>query len=173
MSKTLHEWFDEYGQSHRHPTNKIIHLACVPLIFFSTIALLWTVPLGPLPRIAGPELGAWLNLGTVGLIGALLFYARLSWPVFWGASVFSGASVALCVWLQNAQIVPLRNLAGAVFVVAWIGQFIGHKIEGKKPSFMKDLQFLLVGPAWVLHFVYEKLGIRLVPHSPKAPAMKQ
>ena len=41
-----------------------------------------------------------------------------------------------------------------VFVLAWIGQFIGHLIEGKRPSFFKDLQFLLIGPAWLMAFVY-------------------
>ena len=51
-------------------------------------------------------------------------------------------------------------IAAAVFVVAWIGQFIGHAIEGKKPSFFEDVKFLLVGPAWLLHFVYRRAGIR-------------
>ena len=47
-----------------------------------------------------------------------------------------------------------------IFVIAWIGQFIGHKIEGKKPSFFEDIQFLLIGPAWLLSFIYNKLGIK-------------
>jgi uncharacterized membrane protein YGL010W len=46
-----------------------------------------------------------------------------------------------------------------LFAAAWVGQFKGHQIEGKKPSFLKDLQFLLVGPAWLLHFVYRKAGL--------------
>jgi uncharacterized membrane protein YGL010W len=46
-----------------------------------------------------------------------------------------------------------------IFVVAWIGQFIGHKIEGKKPSFLQDVQYLLIGPAWLLHFIFKKVGI--------------
>ena len=45
-------------------------------------------------------------------------------------------------------------------MLAWIGQFIGHKIEGEKPSFFEDLQFLLIGPAWLLGAIYQKLGIR-------------
>ena len=48
----------------------------------------------------------------------------------------------------------------AIFVLAWIGQFIGHKIEGEKPSFFEDLQFLLIGPDWLLGAIYQKLGIR-------------
>jgi uncharacterized membrane protein YGL010W len=45
---------------------------------------------------------------------------------------------------------PLFYTSLLIFVVAWVGQFYGHHIEGKKPSFLKDLQFLLIGPAWVL-----------------------
>ena len=53
----------------------------------------------------------------------------------------------------------LLNLAIAVFVVAWIGQFIGHKVEGKRPSFLTDLVYLLVGPMWTLRKLYTRLGI--------------
>jgi uncharacterized membrane protein YGL010W len=55
--------------------------------------------------------------------------------------------------------VNIPILALFVFVLAWIGQFIGHKIEGKKPSFIKDIQFLLIGPIWLLSDIYNKLKI--------------
>jgi uncharacterized membrane protein YGL010W len=60
---------------------------------------------------------------------------------------------------MQSQIAPLWLVSAIVFVVAWIGQFYGHKVEGKKPSFLKDIQFLLIGPAWLLHFIYRRLGI--------------
>jgi uncharacterized membrane protein YGL010W len=49
----------------------------------------------------------------------------------------------------------------SIFVITWIFQFVGHKIEGKKPSFLKDLQFLLIGPIWLLHFVLKKLELNI------------
>jgi uncharacterized membrane protein YGL010W len=70
---------------------------------------------------------------------------------------------ALCLGLANylALTFPgmLAYISLAVFVVAWIVQFYGHKIEGKKPSFLKDVQFLMIGPAWLMHFIYKKIGI--------------
>ena len=51
-----------------------------------------------------------------------------------------------------------KALAIGVFVVAWIGQFIGHKIEGRRPSFLTDLVYLLVGPLWTLSKLYKRLG---------------
>jgi uncharacterized membrane protein YGL010W len=56
--------------------------------------------------------------------------------------------------------VPLWLGCGVLFVLAWIGQFVGHAIEGKRPSFIKDLQFLLIGPMWLLADVYRRLGVR-------------
>ncbi len=57
--------------------------------------------------------------------------------------------------------VPLWSVCAALFVLAWIGQFVGHAIEGKRPSFFKDVQFLLIGPLWLLADLYRRLGARL------------
>ena len=55
---------------------------------------------------------------------------------------------------------PVWQICLVVFIAAWIGQFIGHKIEGKKPSFLKDIVFLLIGPAWLLSKIYRKVGLK-------------
>jgi uncharacterized membrane protein YGL010W len=69
----------------------------------------------------------------------------------------------LCLFLINIIVrtldTPLWVISLIIFFVAWIGQFYGHKVEGKKPSFLKDIQFLLIGPAWLMHFIYKRLGI--------------
>ncbi|MEJ1960555.1 MAG: Mpo1-like protein [Gammaproteobacteria bacterium] len=54
---------------------------------------------------------------------------------------------------------PVSTTSLAIFVTAWIGQFIGHALEGKQPSFFKDVQFLLIGPLWLVAALYRRLGI--------------
>ncbi|HMQ64442.1 MAG TPA: DUF962 domain-containing protein, partial [Flavilitoribacter sp.] len=102
------------------------------------------------------------NWAAVLLVLAMIYYFRLSIPLFLGF-VLVGAGflyVVHSIYLAvGAQPGKLAIASLIIFVVAWIGQFIGHKIEGKKPSFLEDLQFLLIGPAWLLHFIYRKLGI--------------
>jgi uncharacterized membrane protein YGL010W len=66
----------------------------------------------------------------------------------------------VCQYLSSTVDVSLWIIALVIFVAAWAGQFYGHKVEGKKPSFLKDLQFLLIGPAWLMHFLFEKWGIK-------------
>jgi uncharacterized membrane protein YGL010W len=146
---------EEYGESHRNPTNKKIHWIAVPIIVWCVLALFWS-----LPKLAIFEDQIWLNWATLVLALATIYYAFLSVPLAMGMLLFSGLSIWVLLWIEVISPVPLWQLALGVFVLAWIAQFWGHKIEGKKPSFFKDVQFLLIGPAWLLHFIYRKFGIR-------------
>ncbi len=147
---------EKYGESHLNLTNKFIHWICVPSIMFSLLTLLFCIPFFT-------ARSWWANWALVLLILAWMYYARLSVTMMIGFILIG----SLMLW----GIVSLYALSGndpgqlalwaiIIFVVAWIGQFIGHKIEGKKPSFLEDLQFLLIGPAWLMHFVFKKIGVR-------------
>lgn len=153
--KSAQAWFSEYGSSHKNPINKAIHWLCVPAIYWTVVALLFS---SPFPAGQGGS-ALWLNWASIALVPALLFYFRLSFGIGFGMLIFSGACLFLSAWLQHYSPWPLWALALGVFALAWILQFIGHAIEGKKPSFFQDLQFLLIGPAWLLGFILHKTGI--------------
>lgn len=157
--KTAQQWFDEYGESHQNPTNKLIHWICVPTIFFSIIALLAAIPHTYLTEML-PAFSPYLHWGSIAILIALFFYLRMSFMIFLGMLGVTALSIWGAEMLSHWEVLPLWASAVILFVAAWIGQFYGHHIEGKKPSFIKDLQFLLVGPAWLLHFIYKKLGIK-------------
>ncbi|MGF1563957.1 MAG: DUF962 domain-containing protein [Flavobacteriales bacterium] len=155
---TLQDWFDKYGESHQNPVNKAFHWICVPVIFVSIIGLLSLVRV-PLGSLDGGGFAPYLHGGTVLIMVGMVFYLRLSLSMSLGMLAVSAASLYL-VKLANLGLPEQAWMVflGA-FVAAWIGQFIGHKIEGAKPSFFDDLKFLMVGPAWLLGFIYRKLGI--------------
>lgn len=148
----------EYGESHQNSLNKTIHWICVPLIFFSIIGLIWSIPAEVLKNLV-PAFGTYANWATLLLILTLIYYLSLSAPLFLGMIVVVTGFSMLANWVDSSISTPLWMVSAVVFVLAWIGQFYGHKVEGKKPSFFKDLQFLLIGPAWLMHFIYKKLGI--------------
>jgi uncharacterized membrane protein YGL010W len=150
---------DEYGESHQNPTNKLIHWICVPVIYWSTVGLIWSIPAGPLEGLLSGSAAAYANWASVGAILSLLWFFKMSINLGIGLTLWSALMLFLCERVEALSSVPLYQLSLVLFLVAWAGQFIGHKIEGKKPSFLKDLQFLLVGPMWLMHFVYRKLGI--------------
>jgi uncharacterized membrane protein YGL010W len=153
--KTMQQWFNEYAVSHQNKTNQLIHYICVPTIFFSIVGMLMAIPatfLASTVNIKNPILENW---ATVILIFVLLFYLKLSVNMFFKMLIFSLLCLLGNYYLSNY--LPLFYTSLTLFVVAWIGQFYGHKVEGKKPSFFKDLQFLLIGPAWV----FEKLSRKI------------
>jgi uncharacterized membrane protein YGL010W len=147
--RAVDQWLDEYGESHRNPTNKLIHWICVPAIVWSVVALIWSIP--------SPIEG--LNWAVVTAVAAQLYYIRLSPKLSLGIGFFLLICLGLCLAVERQLPFALWQVALTVFVVAWIGQFIGHRIEGKKPSFFKDLVFLMIGPAWLMAFVYRRFGL--------------
>lgn len=161
MSKDMRridELLTEYGESHQDETNKAIHWICVPLIFFSLVGLLASIPSGMVQAVLGPG-NPYANWAGVALILVIVYYVSLSIPLSIGMMLFGVLCLMLTNIITRLDFAPLWLVCLVVFVLAWIGQFYGHKVEGKKPSFLKDVQFLLIGPAWLMHFVYKRLGI--------------
>ncbi len=151
--RRVDELLDQYSSDHRNSTNQAIHLVCVPAIVWSVTALLWTIPVP----------GTWF------LPGAFSAFAMfLAWAYYWRLSRKLSIGLLLCFlasalfnrWFADTYgMAALLWLAIGVFVVAWIGQFIGHKVEGHRPSFLTDLVFLLIGPLWTLRKLYQRIGI--------------
>ncbi len=152
--KSINQWFDEYAESHQNKTNQQIHFICVPVIFFSIVGMLMSINstiISSTLNIHNPFIENWAALV---LLFLLLFYIRLSFNIF--VKMFTLSIVCLVGNYFLGELLPLLPTSIILFVVAWIGQFYGHKLEGKKPSFFKDLQFLLIGPAWVFEKLLQK-----------------
>lgn len=130
-----------YGQSHRNPTNELIHYIAIPLIMLSLVGLMFEAH----PLLAYAFIGA-----------SMVYYARLSLVFFITMLAGSALMLALVYAMGGQRLV----LCAGIFVLAWIFQFIGHKIEGRKPSFLEDIQYLWVGPLFVLSKLFEQLHIR-------------
>lgn len=150
---------EEYGASHQNPTNKLIHWICVPLIFLSIVGLIWSIPNGILQNLFPNVSSPYLNWATIVLLITLFYYFSLSKSLFFGMAFVVLTCLLLINFIEGLQLAPTWMISIIVFVLAWIGQFYGHKVEGKKPSFLKDLQFLMIGPAWLMHFIYKKVGL--------------
>ena len=131
----------KYSESHMNPANEAIHCVCVPLIVFSLLGLIWAIH-------------PWLATALV--VVAMAYYFKLSRNFAFGMLLMSALMLTVLAALPPGAVLPLSIV---IFVLAWIGQFIGHKIEGKKPSFFDDLRFLLIGPLFVLGVLYRRLNL--------------
>jgi uncharacterized membrane protein YGL010W len=152
---TLQQWLSEYGESHQNVTNKTIHWICVPFIFFSIVGFLYSIKL-PF-EITGHR----VNVAMIVFVLIIFYYFLLSKTLWIGMLLFGTICLLACHLIELHFFMPLWAFSLVIFIAAWVGQFYGHKIEGKKPSFFKDLQFLLIGPAWLMSFIYKRLGIAL------------
>lgn len=152
--KSADQWFEEYGVSHQNSLNKLIHWVCVPLIYLVILGLIWDIP-QPDWMSAVP----FLNWATLISIPVMAFYYRLSPSLAKGLAVFTLICLLSLAAYEQTYETPLWITSLIGFIILWIGQFVGHHIEGAKPSFFKDIQFLLIGPAWLMGFIYRKLGI--------------
>lgn len=150
----MRDWLDGYSRDHQHSINQFLHCICVPLLVWSALALMWTIPV--------PQ--AWFRPGSWAVLAIVLSF---TW--YWKHSRRLAAALLIvlvifalsCAWLfQQAGPARLLQLGIAVFVVAWIGQFIGHLIEGRRPSFLTDLAYLLIGPAWLMDKLLHRLGFK-------------
>ena len=130
-----------YEESHRNPRNERIHFVAIPLIMLSLVGLLYA-------------LHPWVAYAF--LLASMVYYARLSAVFLVTMAVVSLVALGL-VMAMGDKVLPISI---GIFVAAWIAQFIGHKIEGRKPSFFEDLQYLWVGPIFVISKLFLKLGIR-------------
>ncbi|CAM3816264.1 Mpo1 family 2-hydroxy fatty acid dioxygenase [Rheinheimera salexigens] len=153
--KTAQQWFDEYGQSHNNGVNKAIHWLAVPIIYLTVLGLLWQIPM-PFTLFAEQQ----ITWSLVVAIPILMFYFNLSFSIGLGMTLFTALGVMLIRWYQLTFTTDVWLISILLFIVMWILQFIGHKVEGKKPSFFQDLQFLLIGPAWLLGFIYRRFNIK-------------
>ncbi len=156
--KKIETLIQQYGLSHQNNVNKLIHWICVPIILFTIIGIVAAIPFLS-------KLNTWIfNWGGILLAVTSWYYWRISKTLFVGFLTFSILFLylnhLLGLYLSQQGIDQIQALI-TMFILAWIGQFIGHSIEGKRPSFFQDLQFLLIGPAWLLHFMYKKIGIEL------------
>jgi uncharacterized membrane protein YGL010W len=130
-----------YGSSHTNSVNELIHFVAIPLITLSLCGLMFAIH----PWIAYAFIAA-----------SMVYYARLSMVFFASMIVW----LIVVVALMHAMGKMVLMASAIIFVGAWILQFIGHKIEGKKPSFLEDIQYLWVGPLFVLSRLFLKLGIK-------------
>lgn len=153
--RSIDRWLNQYSRYHQNTWNKRIHFICVPLIVLSILGLLWAIPVPP-------QIAAWsplFNAATAVVLFASIYYTRLAPSLAIGMLIIASISLVLLSYSEQWTGITTWQWSIPLFILAWAGQFIGHQIEGKRPAFVNDLQFLLIGPIWILADIYRRIGI--------------
>jgi|ERR1700746_613262 uncharacterized membrane protein YGL010W len=142
-----------YAQYHRDPYNCATHYVGIPMLFLAVILPLEAlrvhtgrheIPLAiilTLPAIMG---WIWLDLG----VGATLF--AILCPLFVVSELVVRHGFALTWWTT-----------AILFGIGWLFQLLGHStFEHRRPAFVDDLSFTLIGPMFVAAKLLVSLGLR-------------
>ena len=138
----LAKLLSSYSENHQNPINELIHIFAIPLIMFSIVGLV-------------SALNFFLEIVLVVIV--FFYYLKLSKIA---AILMLGWLVAYLVLVHLLEPYILA-ISVTLFTIGWLMQFIGHSIEGKRPSFFEDLRHFLIGPLFVLHKIFLKFGIRV------------
>lgn len=147
--KNINQWLSEYGRDHKNVVNQKIHKVCVPLIMMSLLGIMWKIPT---PEFMNETL--YFNWATLFCLACSFFYLTLD-KVYFLIMVFLSSLMLVIISILD-QTQNLLAISIIIFMLSWMGQFVGHKIEGQKPSFLEDIQFLLIGPLWVFKGLRDK-----------------
>jgi uncharacterized membrane protein YGL010W len=154
-------YFAKYAESHQNSTNEMIHFVCIPLIVFSLLGLVWSIPF-PYLKFLGTYNGTF-NWASFLIAFSVYYYLKLSpilsYLMLFVLFGFCYAIIGIEQW-HKAGGPSLWLVSLIIFLLSWVGQFVGHKIEGKKPSFLDDIKFLLIGPIYLLHLILKKLSVK-------------
>jgi uncharacterized membrane protein YGL010W len=154
VKKTADQWFAEYAECHQHRVNRTIHAVCGPLILYSLLGFVWSVPVPEAWQAVVP----WFNWALVGMVAILVFYIRLSPALSAGMLFFLAVGYMLIVVADMFVPWSVGNISVAVFVLAWTGLVVGRILERGAPSLARDLWLLLIGPAWLVSRIYRRVG---------------
>jgi len=152
---------DQYDSFHQKPANRVINYFCIPLLVFSIVGFVWSLPF-PQLKFLGAYI-SYLNWGSFLIAFSVYYYMRLSPVISYIVLLILFALIYGIIQMQAAGkaggfIVP--QICVFVFVMSIIAQFIGYQIEGKKPTFSDEFKFMLTGPIWLLSLVLKKFGVR-------------
>ena len=147
-------WLARYEQAHSDVTYPLVYWAAVPMVVLGTVGLLWLLPIPDEFRAISPL----LNWGSAFLMATAVYYFIISVPLAIGMLPFVLGVASFQLWLEQSQFSPLRVSAG-LLVAGIIGLWLGHRNRNSIRPVLRDLQLMMIGPAWLLSVLYRRVGI--------------
>ncbi|MGF7079814.1 DUF962 domain-containing protein [Mucilaginibacter sp. UYCu711] len=151
---------DQYDSFHQKPANRIINYICVPVIVFSVVGFVWSLPFPQLKFLG--VYNSYLNWASFLIAFIIYYYQRLSPLLSYIMLLLLFVLIFGIVQLQafDGKGYLLPQVCIFLFIVANIFQFIGYRIEGRKPTFADEFKFMLTAPVWLLSLVLKKFKIK-------------
>lgn len=153
MSET-EDWLTSYGESHAQIASPLVYWAAVPMVVLGTVGLLWSLPVPDRFYAISPI----INWGSLFLMAATVYYFIISVPLAIGMLPFVLGIASIQLWLETSEYSPVRVATG-LLIAGIVGLFAGRRGERVIVRVLRDLQLMMIGPAWLLSVLYRRMGI--------------
>ncbi len=147
-------WLERYGETHANLTYPVLYWAAVAMVVTGTVGLLWSLPV----PAQFYEISPLLNWGSAFLMAAAVYYFIISLSIAIGMLPFILGVAAVQLWLEQS-LYSHPHVAGGLLAGGTIGLWLGHRNERGLRPVLRDLQLMMIGPAWLLSVLYRRLGI--------------
>jgi hypothetical protein len=151
---TADEWADRYGELKVSGARAANAWLGIPLAVGSLIGMLWSAPVPDILSASSPV----INFGSLFLMASFVYYCILSIPLALGGLLFLLAVALPSSWLTQAGL-PLWPIASAIFAPALAWQLIETRRATGRLLLLRNLQYLMLGPIWLLRAAYRRVGL--------------
>jgi uncharacterized membrane protein YGL010W len=151
---TVDDWADEFGRLRSSGPQAVAAWLGIPLVIASLLGLLWIAPAPTVLTDASPA----INLATLFIMAAFVYYCILSIRLALGGLVFLLAAATPSALLEHAS-VPTGLLAGAVFAASFAWQLLETRRATGRFEILRNLQYVMLGPIWLLRAVFRRAGV--------------
>lgn len=152
--RSLDQWADKYGELKAGGPGRVNAWLGIPLIVGSLLGILWSAPVPSVLSDASPA----INYATLFLMATFVYYCILSISLGFVGFLFLLVATSPSVLLTNADL-PLAKIASSIFFITLLWQLIETKRATGSLLVIRNLQYLMLGPIWMLRAGFRKLGI--------------
>lgn len=155
--------FEEMNNLSQNTSFRTILAFFIPLFFFGIMTMVWMIPFPEIAYLKKNGYDIFLNWGSFFIAFIVYAYLRyspmLSYVSLVGIGIMSFFIVQLEYWEKGGG--PAVHIVGflialfSLMMISW-----GAGLEQKPLKRQKIFKFLVLGPIWLLHFLFKKLNIK-------------
>jgi hypothetical protein len=147
-------WLTDYGECHRDIRFPGMYWVSTLLLVVGTVGVLWSLPIPEEFARISPV----ITWGSTFLMAAVVYYFIISMPLAIGMLPFVFAIAILHLWLVESRY--SQSWFSLVAVACGVASLlIEHRGRGGLRAVLRDIQLMMIAPAWLLSVIYRRLGI--------------
>jgi uncharacterized membrane protein YGL010W len=151
--KSVSQVLGGYAAYHRHPLNRMTHYFGIPLIVFSMLLIL-TIPSFTIADVS-------ITAADILMAIVIAWYLKLDTLLGLLALSFLLPMLLVAEEISSSLNSTVLNwLFAFTFIIGWILQLLGHRIEKRRPALVDNFMQIFSAPLFIVSELVFSLGMR-------------